>query len=85
MSLGLSLKVFVLVAGKNIFLNKSPNSTVKNKKQNTTITPAYHYNLYLDNGYSETRLFHRAQVNDTNSTLEQVWNIKENLIYSFLF
>jgi len=37
MSLGLSLMVF------NIFLIKSSNSTVKNKKQNTTITLAYHY------------------------------------------
>jgi len=46
MSLGLSLMVFILVAGKNIFVNKSPNSTVKNKKQNTTITPAYHYVIY---------------------------------------
>jgi len=38
----------------------------------------------LDNGYSETRLFYRAPVNGTNRILEQVFNIQEKIIYSFL-
>jgi len=40
MSLGLLLMVFILVSGKRVILNKRPSSTVKNKKQNTIITPA---------------------------------------------
>jgi len=66
--------VFFLVAGKNIFLTKSPNSTVKKKTKNKT--PLQHlpsqYTLYLDKGYTETCLINRAPFNCTIRLLEQV-------------
>jgi len=50
---------------------KSPNPTIDTKNQNTSITPAYHFILHLDNGYWQWNpLEHR--VKNTNSLLEQV-------------
>jgi len=72
--------VFALITEKIYSQIISLNSTVKTKKQNTSITPAYHlsrlYASHLDNGYSRVLNMRPARV--FCAARDDLWEIPNN-------